>query len=258
MQFAENFHQSKPEPVQFARAVRLIMKEDESLTAAEVSRIVGAPVDLDAQVAEAAGAAGGHPGARRARRPLLHHGRLRAPPGRARRGHRAEGAGARRGARGRRRSRARSSSSAPATSRRRRRTTRRPPPGWTPRGAKRPSPRRARSATRTGRTPRRARPSRRRRCTTGWATPRSTPSCSARSCIHSATPRTQKLLRITGEADAHEYARSLRPHERLPALRSLRPGSHRRDLVPTLRPHGRMGTRELRERRSGRLDQRRA
>ena len=45
MQFAENFHQSKPEPVQFARAVRLIMKEDESLTAAEVSRIVGAPVD---------------------------------------------------------------------------------------------------------------------------------------------------------------------------------------------------------------------
>lgn len=45
MQFAENFHQSKPEPVQFARAVRLIMKEDPSLTAAEVSRIVGAPVD---------------------------------------------------------------------------------------------------------------------------------------------------------------------------------------------------------------------
>ncbi len=39
--------------------------------------------------------------------------------------------------------------------------------------------------------------------------------------FHSATPRTRKLLRITGEADAHEYARSLHPHERLPALRSL-------------------------------------
>jgi hypothetical protein len=38
---------------------------------------------------------------------------------------------------------------------------------------------------------------------------------------HSATPRTKKLLRITGEADAHEYARSLRPHERLSALRSF-------------------------------------
>jgi hypothetical protein len=43
MQFAENFHQRKPEPVQFARAARSIMAEDPSLTAAEVSRIVGAP-----------------------------------------------------------------------------------------------------------------------------------------------------------------------------------------------------------------------
>ena len=43
MQFAENFHQSKPEPVKFARAARLIMAEDPALTAAEVSRIVGAP-----------------------------------------------------------------------------------------------------------------------------------------------------------------------------------------------------------------------
>jgi ParB/RepB/Spo0J family partition protein len=43
MQFAENFHQSKPEPVQFARAARRIMAEDPSLTAAEVSRLVGAP-----------------------------------------------------------------------------------------------------------------------------------------------------------------------------------------------------------------------
>jgi ParB/RepB/Spo0J family partition protein len=45
MQFAENFHQSKPEPVQFARAARAIMGEDPKLTAAEVSRLVGAPLD---------------------------------------------------------------------------------------------------------------------------------------------------------------------------------------------------------------------
>jgi hypothetical protein len=45
MQFAEIFHQSKPEPVQFARAARAIMSEDTSLTAAEVSRLVGAPLD---------------------------------------------------------------------------------------------------------------------------------------------------------------------------------------------------------------------
>lgn len=44
MQFAENFHQSKPKPVQFARAVRAIMAEDETLTAADVSRLVGAPL----------------------------------------------------------------------------------------------------------------------------------------------------------------------------------------------------------------------
>ncbi len=43
MQFAENFHQAKPEPIQFARAVRAIMREDPELSAAEVSRIVGAP-----------------------------------------------------------------------------------------------------------------------------------------------------------------------------------------------------------------------
>jgi ParB/RepB/Spo0J family partition protein len=43
MQFAENFHQNKPEPVQFARAAHAIMREDPSLTAADVSRLVGAP-----------------------------------------------------------------------------------------------------------------------------------------------------------------------------------------------------------------------
>jgi ParB/RepB/Spo0J family partition protein len=44
MQFAENFHQAKPEPVQFARAARAIMTEDPELTAADVSRLVGAPM----------------------------------------------------------------------------------------------------------------------------------------------------------------------------------------------------------------------
>lgn len=44
MQFAENFHQAKPEPVQFARAARAIMAEDDTLTAADVSRLVGAPL----------------------------------------------------------------------------------------------------------------------------------------------------------------------------------------------------------------------
>ncbi len=39
--------------------------------------------------------------------------------------------------------------------------------------------------------------------------------------FHSATDRRRKQLRIAGEADAHEYARSLHPHERLLALRSF-------------------------------------
>jgi hypothetical protein len=39
--------------------------------------------------------------------------------------------------------------------------------------------------------------------------------------FHSATDRRRKALRIAGEADAHEYARSLHPSERLLALRSL-------------------------------------
>jgi ParB-like chromosome segregation protein Spo0J len=45
LQFAENFHQRKPEPIMFARAVRQIMIEDPALTAAEVSRLTGAPAD---------------------------------------------------------------------------------------------------------------------------------------------------------------------------------------------------------------------
>lgn len=45
LQFAENFHQRKPEPIMFARAVRQIMIEDPELTAAEVSRMTGAPAE---------------------------------------------------------------------------------------------------------------------------------------------------------------------------------------------------------------------
>jgi hypothetical protein len=45
VQFAENFHQRKPEPIMFARAVRQIMIEDPELTAAEVSRMTGAPAE---------------------------------------------------------------------------------------------------------------------------------------------------------------------------------------------------------------------
>ena len=152
MQFAENFHQSKPEPVQFARAARLIMAEDPSLTAAEVSRIVGAPAVVDAQVAAAARAAGGDRRARRARRPVVHRRRLRAPRvARGRRDRRArprsswrqhaDGGATRHGAQVRRRLR-------PAAAGELRR---RSPPGWTPPGARPPKPRRARSATRTTR-----------------------------------------------------------------------------------------------------------
>jgi ParB-like chromosome segregation protein Spo0J len=45
VQFAENFHQRRPEPIMFARAVRQIMIEDPELTAAEVSRMTGAPAE---------------------------------------------------------------------------------------------------------------------------------------------------------------------------------------------------------------------
>ena len=149
MQFAENFHQSKPEPVQFARAARLIMAEDPSLTAAEVSRIVGAPPAWTRKALRLLELPGGDRRARRARRPLLHRRRLRPPRGRARRRHGREGRGARRGPRRRRRSAASSSSTASATSRRRRRTTRRPPTGSTPRAARPPAaPREERDETR--------------------------------------------------------------------------------------------------------------
>lgn len=49
LQFAENFHQRKPEPIMFARAVRQIMIEDPELTAADVSRMTGAPPEWTRQ-----------------------------------------------------------------------------------------------------------------------------------------------------------------------------------------------------------------
>ena len=182
MQFAENFHQSKPEPVQFARAVRLIMKEDESLTAAEVSRIVGAPVDWTRKSLKL----------------------LELPEGilaRVERGdlsfttadfvRRQVARGAVTEQKAQELVEAHAEGGLSSTELKFGAGYVPPPPeglrgDLRPAGRRaarsRPSPRRARSATRTGRTPRRARPSRRRRCTTGWATPRSTRSCSARSC----------------------------------------------------------------------------
>ena len=157
MQFAENFHQSKPEPVQFARAARLIMAEDPSLTAAEVSRIVGAPpawtrkalrlLELPEAIVE-----------------RVERGDLSFTAADfVRRGGRARGRDAPSAPRSwsrstpTARSAASSSSTASATSRRRRRTTRRSPTGWTPRAA-RPPQRRA-----SERRPRGAAPSRLRR-----------------------------------------------------------------------------------------------
>lgn len=220
MQFAENFHQSKPEPVQFARAVRLIMKEDESLTAAEVSRIVGAPVawtrkslkllelpdeilarvergDLSFTTADfvrrqvARGAVTEakaqelveQHSAGEINTTELKHGAGYVPP---------------------------------------------PPENYEEVSARLDAARREAS-----------KPTPRDEADEDWTESGSAgePAPAAFNdglgdaevdafvlgafLHHSATPRTKKLLRITGEADAHEYARSLRPHERLPALRSF-------------------------------------
>ncbi len=215
MQFAENFHQRKPEPVQFARAARLIMAEDPSLSAADVSRIVGAPaswtrkalrlLELPESIVERVergdlsftaadfvrrGVANGAVSKEDAADLVERHveGGLTAselkfgvgyvPP---------------------------------------------PPENYQETSDRLDAARRAaESAPREERDP--------------DATPYAPPSNTAAPRVsdadvdgyvlgaflfHSATPRTRKLLRITGEADAHEYARSLHPHERLPALRSL-------------------------------------
>jgi ParB/RepB/Spo0J family partition protein len=215
MQFAENFHQSKPEPVQFARAARLIMAEDPSLTAAEVSRIVGAPpawtgkalrlLELPEAIVERVergdlsftaadfvrrAVARGDVTPERAEALVEEHanGALSGielkygvgyvPP---------------------------------------------PPENYQETSDRLDAARRA--AAETPREPREERDD--------YEAPKPAPARSGPSdadldgyvlgafLFHSATDRRRKQLRISGEADAHEYARSLHPHERLIALRSL-------------------------------------
>jgi ParB/RepB/Spo0J family partition protein len=233
MQFAENFHQAKPEPVEFARAARRIMAEDESLTAAEVSRLVGAPMawtrkalrllDLPEAIVErvergdlsftsadlvrrgiARGdvsedeavdlverhAAGELSGAQ------LKHGVGYVPP---------------------------------------------PPPGYEElsrgldearwRAARDPDDRSSDpggDAGFAGGDPGSVLPSPAARPDPGAPTRRSGPSAEALDAYllgvflaREATPRRREILRIADEADAHRYALSLLPDERLPALRAL-------------------------------------
>src|SRR3954468_1204318 len=221
MQFAENFHQTKPEPVQFARAARLIMAEDPSLTAAEVSRIVGAPpawtrkalrlLELPEPIVERVergdlsftaadfvrrGIARGDVTAERAEALVeehangalsgveLKHGVGYVPPLAADHDEVADRMDAARRENGRApRDDYDPSEPAPEP------TTYAAPPSTT-------TPPRISDADVDG-------------------------YVLGAFLFHSATERSRKLLRITGEADAHEYARSLHPAERLAALRSL-------------------------------------
>ena len=127
MQFAENFHQSKPEPVH----VRPRGAADHGRGPVADRRRGLAdrrrPAVLDAQGAAAARAARGDRRARRARRPLVHRRRLRPPRHRQGQGHAPRRPRTRRAARQRRPHAASSSSTASATSRRRPRTTPRSP-----------------------------------------------------------------------------------------------------------------------------------
>jgi ParB/RepB/Spo0J family partition protein len=220
MQFAENFHQRKPEPVQFARAARSIMAEEPSLTAADVSRIVGAPAswtqkalkllelpeaiververgDLSFTAADFVrrGLARGDVTAEEAEDLVEQHvdgalssqelkfgvGYVPPPPENYQEiSDRLDAA---------------------------RREVSKPQPRDQDDDYEPTSASEARVAPLSG-------PSR--------------PSDAdldgyvlGAFLWHSATERTRKLLRITGEADAHEYARSLHPGERLSALRSL-------------------------------------
>jgi ParB/RepB/Spo0J family partition protein len=217
MQFAENFHQTKPEPVQFARAARLIMAEDPSLTAAEVSRIVGAPpawtrkalrlLELPEAIVERVergdlsftaadfvrrGIANGSVSAEKAEELVEEHAN-----------------GALTG------------------------TELKYGVGYVP-----PPPENyqqlsdeldaARRAPRDDYDPREPAPE-----PEVYSAPPSVTTTQRISdadvdgyilgafLFHSATERSRKVLRIAGEADAHEYARSLHPAERLAALRSL-------------------------------------
>jgi ParB/RepB/Spo0J family partition protein len=223
MQFAENFHQSKPEPVQFARAARLIMAEDPSLTAAEVSRIVGAPpawtrkalrlLELPDAIVERVesgdlsftaadfvrrAVARGDVTAEKAEELVEEHangalsgvelkygvGYVPPPPENYDEVSDRLDAARREAARSPREDRDDYDPSEPA-----REPSYSAPPSQT-------------------------------------AAPRISDAdldgyVLGAFLFHSATERSRKLLRIAGEADAHEYARSLHPHERLAALRSL-------------------------------------
>ncbi len=223
MQFAENFHQSKPEPVQFARAARLIMAEDPSLTAAEVSRIVGAPpawtrkalrlLELPDAIVERVesgdlsftaadfvrrAVARGDVTAEKAEELVEEHangalsgielkygvGYVPPPPENYDEVSDRLDAARREAARAPREERDDYDPSEPA-----REPSYSAPPSQT-------------------------------------AAPRISDAdldgyVLGAFLFHSATDRSRKLLRIAGEADAHEYARALHPHDRLAALRSL-------------------------------------
>ena len=214
MQFAENFHQSKPEPVVFARAARQIMAEDPSLTAAEVSRIVGAPPswtrkalrllelpeaivarvergDLSFTAADFVrrGIAKGKVSADQAEDLVeqhangglsgveLKHGVGYVPPPPENYAEVSDRLDAAR----------RSAEPVPAREKRDH-----------DEAAARPAP-----------------------FADGPSDAQLDGFVLGEFLHHSATERTRKLLRISGQADAHEYARSLHPHERLLALRSF-------------------------------------
>jgi ParB/RepB/Spo0J family partition protein len=217
MQFAENFHQSKPEPVQFARAARLIMAEDPSLTAADVSRIVGAPpewtrkalrlLELPEAIVERVERGDLSFTAADFVRRGIARGAVSAQDAEALVERHADG-----GLSG---------------------TELKHGVGYVP-----PAPDGyAEAADRLDAARREAarEPREREERDEGPLAPEHRPArvpgrpgdaevdafVLGAFLYYAAAPRSRKLLRITSEADAHEYARSLHPHERLPALRSF-------------------------------------
>jgi ParB/RepB/Spo0J family partition protein len=212
MQFAENFHQRKPEPVQFARAARAIMAEDPSLTAADVSRIVGAPtawtqkalrlLELPESIVERVergdlafttadlvrrGVARGDVSPERAQELVEQHGNGTLTASELKFG-----------------------------------VGYVPPP---PENYEEISERL--DAARRAAEPRPPRVEEEDDPPHEPPAPRRTSDAELDSYVlgaflfRCATKRSRAMLRITGEADAHAYARSLHPEERLPALRSL-------------------------------------
>jgi ParB/RepB/Spo0J family partition protein len=213
MQFAENFHQSKPEPVQFARAARLIMAEDPSLTAADVSRIVGAPAawtrkalrllelpeaiververgDLSFTAADFVrrGIARGDVTPDRAETLVERHADGELSPTELKAG----------------------VGYVPP-----------PPENYDDVSARLDAARHAAAKARPEREEREEREEPTQPAVRRPGEAELDGYVLGAFLFHSATARSRKLLRIASEADAHEYARSLHPHERLPALRSL-------------------------------------